>query len=640
MIPQDFIDDLLSRVDIVEVIGSRVKLKKTGHNHMGLCPFHDEKSPSFSVNDDKQFYYCFGCHASGTALKFLMEYERMDFVTAVESLAARVGLEVPREQQSPQQVEAQNKRKSIYELLVQVSDYYRLQLKSGKGREVAVDYLKARGVSGRIARDFALGFAPSGWDNLLKALAKTNHERELLIDSGMIVDREEENKTYDRFRERIMFPIRDLRGRVIAFGGRILGDGKPKYLNSPETQVFHKGRELYGLYEARQANSKLDQLLVVEGYMDVVALAEHGVNFAVATLGTATTSEHLERMFRMVSKVVFCFDGDEAGRRAAWKALQISLPHMRDGRSARFLFVPEGEDPDTLIRSEGQERFLTRIQEAQALADFFFGKLKAEVDMDSLDGKAHLSQLAMPMISSIPRGVFRELMVDELSKITNLTSEKLLALASEASAAVSSPPSSLPSKPTTEALPEYPENYDYPPDDQGYGEIDPGDPYEDYGEYGPDYAGLDAGQPTIRQASPLALKTLEMLLVQPELAASVDAEMLAALAEDPGCGLLNDVLTLILEQDERSPVMILHHFQDSSDFELLKQLAEKEQLLPPEDLAAEFLGTLERMIVSRRKETAAEMRKRLLSKPMSSWTAEEKDQMRTVIRQNGVNSRN
>lgn len=251
MIPQDFIDDLLSRVDIVEIIDARVKLKKTGQNYSGLCPFHNEKTPSFSVNGDKQFYYCFGCQASGTALKFLMEYDRMDFVTAVETLAAKAGLEVPREEQSPQQAEAQKKRKSIYDVLTQVSDYYRLQLKNGEGREAAVNYLKARGVSGRIARDFALGYAPPGWDNLLKHLAKTNHERDLLIDGGMVIDRQEENKTYDRFRERIMFPIRDLRGRVIAFGGRILGDGKPKYLNSPETPVFHKSRELYGLYEAR-----------------------------------------------------------------------------------------------------------------------------------------------------------------------------------------------------------------------------------------------------------------------------------------------------------------------------------------------------------------------------------------------------
>ncbi len=634
MIPQDFIDELLSRVDIVEVIDARVKLKKTGHNHTGLCPFHNEKSPSFSVNGDKQFYYCFGCQASGTALKFLMEYDRMDFVTAVEALAGMVGLEVPREQQSVQQVEAQKKRKSIYDVLTQVSDYYRLQLKSGEDRDVAVNYLKARGVSGRIARDFALGFAPPGWDNLLKALAKTNHERDLLIDSGMVVDRSEENKTYDRFRERIMFPIRDLRGRVIAFGGRILGDGKPKYLNSPETPVFHKSRELYGLYEARQANSKLDQLLVVEGYMDVVALAEHGVNFAVATLGTATTSEHLERMFRMVSKVIFCFDGDEAGRRAGWKALQVSLPHMRDGRSARFLFVPEGEDPDTLIRAEGQERFLERVQEAQPLADFFFDKLKAEVDFTSLDGKAHLSQLAMPLIATIPRGVFRELMVEELSKMTNLTSEKLLSLAApEQPADTGYAGKAREVEHSVEAPPDYAEDL------QGYAEMDAGGAYEDFDGYEPDYdLAPEMPGPVRKKTSPLALRALEMLLVQPELAASVDADLLGALVDDPGCALLVEVLTLIIEQDETSPVMVLSQFQDSPDFGLLKELAEKEQLLPPEDLASEFLGTLDRIIASRKKETAAEMRKRLLSKPMSSWTVEEKDQMRTVTRLNRVNS--
>ncbi|MEX1237813.1 MAG: DNA primase, partial [Pseudomonadales bacterium] len=301
VIPQDFIDELLARTDIVEIVQQRVTLKKTGQNYSGLCPFHNEKTASFSVSADKQFYYCFGCQASGNALKFVMELDGLDFISAVESLSARVGLEVPRtgEQASPEQTEH---RKSIYDMLAQCSEFYKDQLRQHSGRERAITYLKERGLTGEIARDFGLGFAPPGWDNLYTALAKTNHERDLLIESGMVIDNPEEEKTYDRFRDRIMFPIRDVRGRTIAFGGRIIGEGKPKYLNSPETPVFHKGRELYGLFEARKRNRKLERLMIVEGYMDVVALAQHDINYCVATLGTATSDEHIERMFRMVSR--------------------------------------------------------------------------------------------------------------------------------------------------------------------------------------------------------------------------------------------------------------------------------------------------------------------------------------------------
>lgn len=630
LIPPDFIDEVLGRTDIVEIIEARVKLKKTGHNHSGLCPFHNEKTPSFSVNGDKQFYYCFGCQASGSALKFLMEFDRLDFVTAVETLAARVGLEVPREKQTPQALEQQQKRKSIYDILLQVSDYYRAELKSGEARDQAVDYLKSRGLTGLVAKDFALGYAPPGWDNVLRHLAKTNHERELLIDGGMVIDRKEENKTYDRFRERIMFPIRDLRGRVIAFGGRILGDGKPKYLNSPETPVFHKSRELYGLYEARQRNKKLEQLLVVEGYMDVVALAQHGVTFAVATLGTATTGEHLERIFRMVSKVIFCFDGDEAGRRAAWKALQISLPHLKDGRAARFLFVPDGEDPDSLVRAEGHDKFLDRVENSQPLPEFFFDKLSAEVDIDTLDGKAHLSQLAMPLINAIPRGVFRELMLGELSKITNLTSEKLLSLSVEPllEAALAVPPESSGN-----------DSYSKDSSLDGYVDIDSGDPYEEQGYE--DVVGFVDQTELIPQVglSALARKALEILLVQPELALGVSAEMLDSIGEDASSGLLSEVLTIIIEQDERSPVMILSHFQASPEFEMLRELAEKDHILAPEDLASEFMDTLEVIVDASRRETEAQLQRRLLSKPMSTWTPEEKDQMRTISRSKSSASR-
>lgn len=616
MIPPDFIDEVLSRTDIVEIIDGRVKLKKTGQNYSGLCPFHTEKTPSFSVNGDKQFYYCFGCQASGSALKFLMEFDRMDFVSAVEHLAGRAGLEVPREAQSAEASEQQQKRKSIYEVLEQTSDFFRQALKDHADRDLAVSYLRSRGLSGAIARDYGLGFAPPGWDNLLSHIGKTNHERQLLIDGGMVIDKPEENKTYDRFRERIMFPIRDLRGRVIAFGGRIIGDGKPKYLNSPETPVFHKSRELYGLFEARRNNKKLEQLLVVEGYMDVVALAQHGVHFAVATLGTATTAEHLERLFRMVSRVVFCFDGDEAGRNAAWKALQITLPHLRDGRSARFLFVPDGEDPDSLIRSEGQDKFMQRINDAQQLSDFFFDKLKREVDMDSLDGKAALSQLAMPMIHKVPKSVFRELMVGELSTITNLTSEKLLSLS------VPEPP------PVQKAAPAVSQA---PPDDPelaGYADIDLGEEWDDGEEYR-GFAELPVEAPPL---SRLAEKALEIILIQPEVSARLSDDSLKTIHEDPSSRLLADVLNLIHGEDIRSPVMLLARFQGSDDFDLLCRLAEREQLLSPGDLEEEFSGIINRLTESQQRESKAELRARLLAKPFAELSPEEKDQLRTLSR--------
>ena len=347
-IPQKFLDDLLDRVDIVEVVDRRVKLKKTGKNYSARCPFHEEKTPSFSVNPDKQFYYCFGCGAGGNALGFVMDYENVDFLQAVETLAGSLGLEIPREQArgGNAQPNRDEGSKTLYAMLEAAAQYYQKQLRTHPQARRAVDYLKQRGLTGHIAKRFDLGFAPPGWDNLLQALGTDDAQRKLLMDAGMLVQNEA-GRTYDRFRDRVIFPIRDQRGRIIAFGGRVLGDDKPKYLNSPETSVFSKGRELYGLYQARQANRKLERVLVVEGYMDVIALAQHDITQASATLGTATSQTHLERLYRLTPEVVFCFDGDAAGRKAALRALEATLPCMEDGRQARFLFLDEGEDPDT-----------------------------------------------------------------------------------------------------------------------------------------------------------------------------------------------------------------------------------------------------------------------------------------------------
>jgi DNA primase len=422
-IPQSFIDDLLDRIDVVEVIDRRVSLKKSGKNFSACCPFHDEKTPSFSVNQEKQFYYCFGCGASGNAIGFLMDYERLDFPRAVENLADAAGLEVPREASAFHE-EPQQKR-NLYTILEQVADYYCQQLREHPAKQRAIDYLKQRGLSGEIARDFDIGYAPPGWDNLLKALGASDEDKQLLIDGGMLINKEEDNKLYDRFRDRIMFPIRDQRGRVIAFGGRVLGDDKPKYLNSPETPVFHKSKELYGLYQSRKANRHLERLLIVEGYMDVVALSQKGLKWSAATLGTATSTEHLNRVFRQCPEVVFCFDGDEAGRKAAERALHSALPAMTDGRQARFLFLPQGEDPDSLIRQIGFDQFRLLVDKATPLETYLFNSQAEGLDLETMDGKARLSTKAAPLINMLPEGVFKALMLDSLADRTGLSRERL-----------------------------------------------------------------------------------------------------------------------------------------------------------------------------------------------------------------------
>ncbi|MAD46285.1 MAG: DNA primase [Oceanospirillaceae bacterium] len=407
-IPQSFIDDLLARVDVVDVVDSRVKLKKTGKNYSACCPFHNEKSPSFTVSPDKQFYYCFGCGATGSALKFVMEYDGLSFPDAVEKLATQAGMEVPREQASFE-VRQEQQHQPLFELMQKAGQYYEQMLRAHDKKHRAVDYLKNRGLSGKAAKFFGIGYAPPGWDNLQSHLAGQGDKETIkqLIACGMLIEKDDgadKYRTYDRFRDRIMFPIRDARGRYIAFGGRVLGDEKPKYLNSPETPIFHKGRELYGLYEARKIRQKLTRFVIVEGYMDVVALAEFGIHYAVATLGTATSEHHLRRLFKIVPEVIFCFDGDQAGRTAAARAMETVLPVLDDGLQARFLFLPDGEDPDTLIRREGKEAFEQRLNKADHLPEFLFEHLKSQVDFDTLNGKARLDQLAAPLINRLPRG--------------------------------------------------------------------------------------------------------------------------------------------------------------------------------------------------------------------------------------------
>ncbi|UTW02705.1 DNA primase [Amphritea atlantica] len=426
-IPQSFIDDLLARVNVLDIVEARVKLKRTGKNYSGLCPFHKEKSPSFTVNNEKQFYYCFGCGAGGNSLSFLMEHDRLSFPEAVEELAKLAGVEMPKTE-GPVDHQREQRIKDIYSLLEEASEYYQQQLRKHPDKEIAVNYLKNRGLTGQFAARFGIGYAPPGWDNLLKKLARDEATKLRLEQAGMLINKEDSDRYYDRFRERIMFPIRDMRGRVIAFGGRVLGDEKPKYLNSPETDTFHKSRELYGLYEARKYNQKLERLIIVEGYMDVVGLAQYGIGYAVATLGTATTAQHLERLLKMVPEVIFCFDGDEAGRKAAKRALDTTMPVITDGKQARFLFLPEGEDPDSLVRQEGCEAFEQRLNESLPLSDFFFKTLEEGADMSSLDGRARFSNQALPLIDQMQPGILKQMMQEKISELTGLSLEQLISV--------------------------------------------------------------------------------------------------------------------------------------------------------------------------------------------------------------------
>ena len=424
-IPQSFIDDLTARADIVELIGSRVELKKAGREYRACCPFHNEKTPSFWVSPVKQFYHCFGCGAHGTALGFLMEYDKLSFPEAIEELAGRLGLDVPREAGS--QPDNTGSTTPLYDMNLRVAKYFASVLPNdARARE----YAKKRGLTRDTADKFMIGFATNSWNEVLKRFGANDTDRKVLSDCGLIIERERTDsrtldRHYDRFRDRLMFPIRDSRGRVLAFGGRIIDAGEPKYLNSPETMLFHKGRELYGLYEVRQSRTTLKRLLVVEGYMDVARLHQAGVNYAVATLGTATTPEHLRRIFKLVNEVVFCFDGDKAGRAAAWRALGNALPEARDGRQIRFLFLPEGHDPDSLVGEEGREAFEKRLEGSLPLSEYLASALAEQADLSHADGRAQFAELARPLVTKVAPGVYRDLLIERLAESIKLTSARL-----------------------------------------------------------------------------------------------------------------------------------------------------------------------------------------------------------------------
>ncbi|MDD2055690.1 DNA primase [Pseudomonas putida] len=638
LIPQSFIDDLLNRTDIVDVVSSRVQMKKAGKNYTACCPFHKEKTPSFSVSPDKQFYYCFGCGAGGNALGFIMDHDNLDFPQAVEELAKAAGMEIPREEGGRAHKPRQPTDSPLYPLLNAAADFYRQALKNHPARKAAVDYLKGRGLTGEIARDFGLGFAPPGWDNLYKHLSSDSLQQRAMIDAGLLIENAETGKRYDRFRDRVMFPIRDSRGRIIAFGGRVLGDDKPKYLNSPETPVFHKGQELYGLFEARKHNRNLDEIIVVEGYMDVIALAQQGLRNAVATLGTATSEEHMKRLFRVVPSVLFCFDGDQAGRNAAWRALEATLPSLQDGRRARFLFLPEGEDPDTLIRAEGTDAFRARInQHAQPLADYFFQQLTEEADPRSLEGKAHMATLAAPLIDKVPGANLKTLMRQRLSEITGLSNDAMSQLVQSA------PP---------DAPPAYDPGIDYGamPD---YSDYNPGDAYTPQQEWTPKKPGADGKKwdkkpwdkngkrqgdrdqprgPRIPAAvEPPTLAALRTLLHHPQLAAKVEEAEHFAAEDQTNAQLLVALIEALQKNPKLSSIQLLSRWHGTEQGRLLQRLLEKEWLIEGDNLEQQFFDTIT-SLSARQRERALEQ---LLRKSrQSELSTEEKNQLLELLKRN------
>lgn len=565
-IPREFIHELLNRIEIVDLIDGRVPLKKkSGNNYFACCPFHTEKSASFSVSQNKQFYHCFGCGAHGNAIDFLMQYDRMDFPEAVETLAKQIGMEVPRETSLVANPEKTIKQTNLYELMEEVSQYYQTQLRANQR---AIDYLKNRGLSGQIAKDFALGFAPPGWDHVLQNFGKTLQLKQHLFDSGMLI-KKEEGGFYDRFRDRIMFPIHDRRGRIIGFGGRVLDKAEPKYLNSPETPIFQKGHELYGLHQALQANRQLKHALIVEGYMDVIALFQNDITYAVATLGTATTANHLQRLLRYTSEIIFCFDGDQAGRTAAWRALLVTLLIMNDGIQIRFMFLPDGEDPDSLVRKEGKENFEKRIQNATTISDFFFQTLATQTDVTSTDGRARFVKLAMEQLKQLPEGIFQQMMFEELAKRTRMTVEQLK----------------------------------------------------------PKNTSFQAKTAIQKARSPSALRLAFALLVQhPELAELITHQL--PRIDMTGFDLFSQVLELIQKNPGLNTGTLMEHWRDKPEGKSIAKLAQLEHMIPEKGIQSEFLGAIDKLKKFGNKQIIDQM---LAKASQSGLTHEEKQQLHELI---------
>jgi len=560
-IPQSFIDDLVARSDIVELIGSRVPLKKSGREYKARCPFHDEKSPSFWVSPDKQFYHCFGCGAHGTVLGFLMNHDRLSFPEAVEDLASRAGVDIPRETGSGGAADAPAPGEPLYAMMSRVAAHWAQALKQDRRAE---GYAAKRGLEPATLDRFLIGYAANSWNDVLRRFGVDEPSRRTLAETGLVIERDagqqrDGDHHYDRFRDRLMFPIRDARGRVIAFGGRVLDQGEPKYLNSPETALFHKGRELYGLYEVRQSRAPLRRLIVVEGYMDTVRLHQAGITCAVATLGTATTPEHLKRIFRLVGEVVFAFDGDRAGRAAAWRALNNALPEAREGREIRFLFLPEGHDPDTLVGEEGREAFEARLDGAMPLSEYLVQELSAEVDLSHADGRARFAESARPLLGKVSPGVYRELLLGRLAEAIRLPADRLRELwaAAEPRAGAGSGPA---------------------------------------GRMGTGSRGGD--RPTNRAAQStgrggLMRQAALVLVHHPKTAIGLSESRVAVLEDldEPGADLLRRLLADLRERPCTSTGQLLERWRDQPESERFNRLAATESLIPDEKAALRELET-------------------------------------------------
>ena len=572
-IPHSFIDDLIARADIVEVVGRRVTLTKAGRDYKAPCPFHDEKTPSFTVSAQKGFYHCFGCGAHGTAIGFLMNYENLGFVDAVEALAEMLGMEVPKEAQAARRDEA---GVNLFKLLAEADRIYRAAL---KGSSRAIDYLKNRGIEGRTAAQFSMGYAPDAWDTVLRALGTDEVRRRQLIDAGLVT-KNDQGREYDKFRDRIMFPIRDSRGRVIGFGGRLLDAGEPKYMNSPETPVFHKGRELYGIYESQHGPGRKlgrpDEMLVVEGYLDVASLAQHGIGPAVATLGTATTVEHIRRLTRMVQRVIFCFDGDRAGRAAAWRAMEMALPHAGGRVELKFLLLPEGEDPDSLVRSNGAEAFREHVQSAAPLSEFLLGELKSQADLSNADGQSRLVALAQPLFSRLSAGVYRELLIKKMAEVVGLSVE---GIERELERPGTSPPA-----------------------------------------YRREESSLVAAKPQ----GTLIRRAISLILNYPSTVPKLGEIPDLAKVDQPGARLLQQLLETVAEHPEITPAQLLERFRDDSEGRHLGRLLDSAPLDTEEAAVDVLQDMLQRIVIEgfRRRHGA------LLSRP--SLSAEELAEIKEI----------
>jgi len=565
-IPPQFIDDILTRIDIVDIVDSSVPLKKAGKNLSACCPFHNEKTASFTVSPEKQFYHCFGCGAHGTAIGFLMEYDQMSFPESVQELADHAGMTVP----TSHTVSNTPAKQNLYELLDKVSQYYVHQLQTHPQRGVFVDYLKKRGLSKQTIEKFNIGMAPDGWDNVLRTFGASVQAKAQLEETGLLSSNDK-GRTYDRFRNRIMFPIRDRRGRVIGFGGRVLDDSTPKYLNSPETTVFHKGSELYGLYQAKKANRKLTRIVIVEGYMDVIALAEQGIFNAVATLGTATTPDHLRQLLRSAPEIVFCFDGDRAGREAAWRAAENALPMLGGNHELKFMFLPDGEDPDTVVKKDGAEKFNQYVDNAQSYSDYFFSNLESRVDISSMDGRARLVEIAKPYLRHIPAGMYRDMLEQRLAEITQTTTSMLN------------------------------KHLDKPAVKQNK-------------------------RRTTTSTAVSPIRTAITILVQhPDLYEHVGEYHKIKGLEQPGINVLIKLLETLDEHPHLNTAALLERWRDDQNSGHLQRLALQPLSLSPDKLRHELAGTVQKL----QKQAVEDRQSYLTSKPFNQLTDAEKDEIKS-----------